>query len=154
MADACGVRQQEIPLSELEHGLFGRFGDERRRLCHGQPPILSIASWAAANIAAVGLGKRHTRISPQAMLDEHQPVPVTHPSEGEGSPCIDFLRKVDVVALVLLCGRIDFVTSGKGLRRYWRADLRIVPADSLAFSTRRILPAGAGRDKSHSGVAS
>ena len=60
MAHLGRMRQQDVPLRQLQHGLLRGGRNQRRRLSHRQPPIFRIAPWIAADIAVVGLSNRLT----------------------------------------------------------------------------------------------
>jgi hypothetical protein len=59
-----GVGEQYIPWRQFQHRLLGSLGNEGCRLGQRQPPVLRVAPWITANIAVVGLCKRHTKHLP------------------------------------------------------------------------------------------
>src|ERR1700722_15834136 len=168
MTNLGGVGEQDIPLSQPEHGLLRGGGNERCRLGQGQPPILGLALRITANIAMVGLGKRHSkslrpaRVAPSlaTALSQRQTsrsiVWEAIPGSGDALRSeLSSIRRANsppsryfsprAYRLRYIVGRV---------RRYLRADPRTAPADSRAFSTDRSLPAADEPGRFRSAAAS
>jgi hypothetical protein len=112
-----GMRQKDVPLRQLQHGLFRGCRNERRRLSHCQPPVLRIAPRIAANIAVVSLSERHTNnfSVPQGTRGKLAGASSGGPSPEVGMPfvpqnCHRFRGQSRRQHRSSLPGRIDFVT--------------------------------------------